>query len=409
MPQAAVEVAYKPFPWQAEVHKGMENAQHTILSCGRRTGKTELASVSLLKWGLAKPDSLNWWVGPTYKNCRTGYRRFVKNIPRDLEIRKLYGKEMLVELAGNRIFEWRSADKPDNLRGDGLDSLVIDEMAHITRPAWEEILQPALEIDAKFLGISSPRGKNFFWELWMHGQRKIDGWISYQYPRWANPKYSKEWCENLKKTMTERAWLQEIAAQFIENQGSVFRKVRERIWGKPLVKPRKGRTYAFGLDWGKANDFTVIQIIDITSRPYRQVAKDKMTKIDYNIQTARVKQMAKLWNPIMIHAESNAMGEVIIDRLRKDLPNHYIRGYFVGKEAKPKAIEGLSMAIETGDLLLCDDPDTLLELDAYEFRMQPSGATTYGAPHGIHDDHVMALAVGLAAFPNYVQAGVVMI
>lgn len=409
MPQAAIELSYKPLPWQKIVHKGIEKVQNTILSCGRRAGKTELAAVQLLKWGLAKPDSLNWWVGPTYKNCRTGYRRFVKNIPRELEIRKLYGKEMLVELVGNRIFEWRSADKPDNLRGDGLNALVIDEMAHITRPAWEEILQPTLETDAKFLGISTPKGKNHFWELYMYAKRGMNGWASYQFPRWANPKYPKAWCENLKNTMGERAWLQEIAAQFIESEGSVFRKVRERIWGKPLSKPVEGRTYAFGLDWGKVNDFTVVQILDITERPYRQVAKDKMIKIDYNFQTSRVKQLAKLWKPIMIHAESNAMGEVIIDRLRKDLPDFFIKGYFVGKEAKPKAIEGLSMAIETGDLLLCDDADTLLELDAYEFKMLDSGRTTYGAPHGIHDDHVMALAVGLAAFPNYVQPGVVMI
>lgn len=409
MPQAAVELAYKPLPWQAEVHKGMKDAQYTVLSCGRRAGKTELASIALMEWGLAKPDSLNWWVGPTYKNCRTGFRRFVKNIPKNLEVRKVYGKEMVVELVGNRIFEWRSADKPDNLRGDGLNSLVIDEMAYITRPAWEETLQPALEDDAKFLGISTPKGKNHFWELWMHGQQKIDGWISYQYPRWANPKYSKESCEKLKNTMSERAWLQEITAQFIENAGSVFRKVRERIWGKPLDGPVAGRTYAFGLDWGKANDFTVCQILDITERPYRQVYSDKMTRIDYNLQMSRIKQLARLWKPLMIHAESNAMGEVIIDRLRKDLPDFFIKGMFVGKDSKPAAIEGLSMAIETGDLLLCEDANTLMELDAYEFKMLDSGRTTYGAPHGVHDDHVMALAVALAAFPNYVQPGIVMI
>jgi len=51
------------------------------------------------------------------------------------------------------------------------------------------------------------------------------------------------------------------------------------------------------------------------------------------------------------------------------------------------------LAFERQTMGLLDDPVLLAELDAYTMERLPSGSWRYGAPSGLHDDCVMALAL----------------
>ena len=61
---------------------------------------------------------------------------------------------------------------------------------------------------------------------------------------------------------------------------------------------------------------------------------------------------------------------------------------------KAAIIETLSLAIERGDVQLLRDPVLIAELQAYEMDRLPSGMMRYSAPEGMHDDCVIAAALG---------------
>ncbi len=68
-----------------------------------------------------------------------------------------------------------------------------------------------------------------------------------------------------------------------------------------------------------------------------------------------------------------------------------------------QAIEALGLALERLDVQIIPDPVLLAELQAYEAERLPSGMLRYGAPPGMHDDTVMALAMAWQVVGGPVQ------
>jgi hypothetical protein len=60
--------------------------------------------------------------------------------------------------------------------------------------------------------------------------------------------------------------------------------------------------------------------------------------------------------------------------------------------SKDLIIGKLAGALERGDIRILPDPVLISELQAYEGIRQPGGGVKYGAPAGMYDDTVMALA-----------------
>jgi hypothetical protein len=148
-----------------------------------------------------------------------------------------------------------------------------------------------------------------------------------------------------------------------------------------------------GVDWGKSNDFTVLKVMDIAAKS--EVYSDRFNQIDYAVQRQRLGAVAERYNPTVILAESNSMGEPIIEQLQRDgLP---VRGFQTTNATKAQIIEALALAFERGEIGILDDPVTVGELQAYEMDRLPSGMVRYSAPEGMHDDTVMSLALGWAA------------
>jgi len=122
---------------------------------------------------------------------------------------------------------------------------------------------------------------------------------------------------------------------------------------------------------------------------------DRFNQIDYAVQRGRLVALAERYRPSVILAESNAMGEPIIEQLRQDgLP---VRGFTTTNATKAAAIEALALGFERGSIQIVNDPVLIGELQAYEMTRLPSGAIRYSAPEGMHDDTVMAAAIGYHA------------
>lgn len=334
-----------------------------------------------------------WWVAPTYSLAFLVWRAFKRLLGPFWE-HKLEA-ERHIDLPGGGSVTIKSADDPNALRGVGLDYLVVDEAAYVAEEAWTAALRPALtDRKGSALLISTPRGRNWFWRLYLRGQdpNHLD-WRSWRFSTGANPYIDSSEVVDAEMLLPARIFRQEYLAEFLEGGGAVFRKVREAATAPAHPTPQPDHAYVMGCDWGRRDDFTALAVLDVTTR--HLVALDRFTLIEWALQRERLVALARRWGVEQILAEANAMGEPNIEALRREgLP---IAGFWVTAKSKQPLIESLSLAVETGELALLPDEVLLGELEAYTYTMLPSGRVRYHAPSGLHDDTVIALALAWRA------------
>src|SRR5574343_1434832 len=104
------------------------NARFICLNCGRRFGKTWFAAAKVIIKALAKPDGIYWLVSPTFAQTDIMWRMVQKLLPKKYTKQVFLGK-MCIELTNGATIWAKSAEKYDNLRGEGLDGVVLDEAA----------------------------------------------------------------------------------------------------------------------------------------------------------------------------------------------------------------------------------------------------------------------------------------
>jgi phage FluMu gp28-like protein len=235
----------------------------------------------------------------------------------------------------------------------------------------------------------TPKGMNGFYSLY---NQQGDDWARWQMSSYENPHIPASELDALKQTMTERAFAQEILAQFVEDGGGVFRRVREASTLQPLERGEAGRQYAIGVDWGRTNDATVFCVLDVEAK--RQVYLDRMLDTDYALQRSRLAALAERFNNAHIIAEANSMGRPNIEALEN--MGLSVTPFTTTNSTKARAIQTLELAFERGDIELLDDENQIMELTAFQAEKLPSGLTRYSSPAGLHDDTVMALAIALS-------------
>ena len=98
------------------------------------------------------------------------------------------------------------------------------------------------------------------------------------------------------------------------------------------------------------------------------------------------------WHITTIEAESNAMGDPVIEELQRDgLP---VVAFQTTGTTKPPLIENLALALEREEWQFIHEPVWTGELEAYERKVSPmTGRSQYSAPEGLHDDTVIARAL----------------
>lgn len=120
---------------------------------------------------------------------------------------------------GHRIL-FRSADKPERLRGLNLGWAWIDEAAQVSEETWD-ILLGRLRLDPGRAWITTtPKGHN-----WVHSRfvsAPTDEHETVRARTYDNPHLPDEYVESLEEQYTERFRRQEIEGQFIESQGALW-------------------------------------------------------------------------------------------------------------------------------------------------------------------------------------------
>lgn len=380
-----VTIDANPHAGQLQVHKN--DARFKTLAAGRRWGKTRLGVNECLD--VAAKGGRAWWVSPSYKTSEVGWRplrQIGRNIP-GADIRLV---DRMVTLPGGGFVAVRSADNPDSLRGEGLDFVVMDECAFMKKEAWTEAIRPALsDRQGKALFISTPKGRNWFWENYQHGLTGDEGWASFSFTTESNPYIAHVEIEAAKRDLPELIFRQEYLAEFIDDEGSVFRRVQEAIRTDMIDKPVKDRQYVAGVDVAASVDYTVISVMDVQSKDL--VYKDRFNRVDYNVLEDRLQSVYNRFKMDLMKIEANSIGQGVIDHLRNRRMN--IIPFTTTNATKQTIITNLQSAFEHGEIGIYNDQVLIGELLSFESKRNASGSFSYSAPDGMHDDCVMSLAL----------------
>lgn len=168
---------------------------------------------------------------------------------------------------------------------------------------------------------------------------------------------------------------------------------------KYYERPQAGHEYIGTVDVskGRGRDYSTVTIIDVTEKPFRQVATFRNNIISPLIFPNVVAKMGMAYNEAMIVVENNDAGQVVVNALHYDIeyPNVYSEsvvkrgglGVTMTKKIKRIGCSNLKDLIENKKLLVCDF-DTVAELTTFEEK-----GNSYEASNGNHDDMVMNLVM----------------
>lgn len=361
-------------------------ARYRIVACGRRWGKTVVGQIEIVE-AAAVHHKACWWLAPTYSMADHVWRA-LKDACRDLNVTVSESARRL-DFKGGGWIAIKSTHTPDNLRGAGLDFAVLDEAAFMDAAVWPQIVRPMLlERKGGALLLSSPNGKNWFWERYTYARRGT-AWRRFHFTAYDNPLIEPAELDAIHLQTPERVWLEEYMAEFNDDAGQVFRGLHDAATAPLDARPHPDRRCCFGVDWGRENDYTVIVVID--SATHQMLAYDRFNQVNWSLQRGRLRALYDHWQPVNIYAEANSIGAPNIEALQQEgLP---VYPFVTTAASKSPLIESLALAIERRDLALLPDDLLLEELANYRMERLPAGGYRYTAPSGLHDDLVIATAL----------------
>jgi len=379
-------------PAQKEINEC--TARFRVVCAGRRMGKTRLGVWECID--VALHGGRAWWIAPSFPIARVGWRP-LKKLGAKIPGADVRLAEMSIMMPNGGEVSVKSADNPDSLRGEGLNLAVCDEHAFIKPEAWNEALRPALSDKlGRALFISTPRGRNHFWELYQRGVRGDDDYRSFYFPTSANPFIAPSEIEAAKHELPEIIFRQEYLAEFIDDSGGVFRRIQEAAVLQPLDEPQEGHQYVAGVDVAASIDYTVVCILDAAT--HDMVYMDRFNRVDYNVLIDRLDALYKRWKLTTLKIEANSIGQPVIDQLYSRRLS--VIPFTTTTATKQTIIQGLQAAFENANIRILNNPVLIGELLSFESKRSPSGSFSYSAPEGMHDDCCMSLAIAWDCIAN---------
>jgi len=399
-----VKTNYEPTPEAQRFHAAPQRYRFVVN--GIKSGKTYQGAYEAVRHGLGKPGAMIWVVAPTYQHLQTAWMEVGNILTRFSGLVSGYNNtQHQIKLVHGGMIWFRSADRPHNLKGPNVDSMWIDEAPLLKAEAWWFCKERIAATRGEIFATGTPNGRNWFWDEVLRGGMPNDQaygefnngnrWVSH-YPTWHFPWAGKSFIEDARQSMPRALFDQEYGALFTSAATEVFHRVEESLSLELPPEKFEGST-VIGLDLAKIQDFTAMCVMDNSGRV---LFVDHWNETNWSVQKPRIIRISKDWNGILICDSSN-MGSVIVEDLQADgIP--VVPVDLHDSRKKREIIEGLQIAFENSQLKLRDyraewatraDQTLYDELKAYASSLTSGGRISYGAPRGLHDDMVVALAL----------------
>ena len=353
-----------------------EAKRFNVLCCGRRWGKSELATDILCDTALdGHPVG---YFTPTYKLLDGTYRECL-SILDPITTRK--NEHNFIEVKGGGKIDFWSLENEMAGRSRKYKVAVLDECA-FTKNLWgvwtESIRATLTDLKGDAWFLSTPKGKNDFYKLFMRGKQEEPHWASWQMSTYTNPFIDPSEIDDAKADLPALAFSQEYMAEFNDNVANPFGLAFIQQCTYPLSS---SPAVCFGVDLAKSHDWTVIIGLDSNG----QVCHLDRFQKDWRQTIQTIKSLPNV--PVKI--DSTGVGDPIAEEVQQGRGN--VMAFKFSQTSKQQIMEGLAAAIQ-GRKITFPEGHIKDELENFEYEFTRTGVR-YSAPSGLHDDCVCALAL----------------
>ena len=381
---------FSPHPGQRKIIDNFADSPHKfgVVSTGRQFGKSLLAQNLLLYWLLKTSKQKGAWITPVYNQAKKVFNELT-NAANEI-ITKQNKADLTIEFVNGSTLQFLSTDNYNTIRGFSFNYLVLDECAFIREEAVNEAVLPTLSaLGKKCLMISTPKGKNWFYNYYLKGLDGGTDYISFRGISTDNPHIDQHFVNEQSKSLPDNIFRQEYLAEFTEAGNDVFTGVDLVCNISEWDAPTRNRRYYFGVDSGLTHDFSVLTILDESGRvakiirvngiPLEEIGRTFTTEL-------------KRFSVVGGYIETNSIGRPMFELIKKEIRS--AQEFVTTNETKNQGIRNLIYKIQQGELELPSDklfPQLKQELNAYSYKVNANGLITFNAPNGFFDDCVMSL------------------
>ena len=209
-----ITINYKPRKHAEAYHDRTE--RFAVLVAHRRFGKTVAAINELIRacFAVDNKDVRVAYIAPYLSQAKAVAWDYALEYTIDIPDIKINHSELRIDFNNGSRFRLYGADNYNAMRGLYFDAIVCDEMADFPHSAWPTVLRPSLtDRKGSCTFISTPKGKNEFWELYEHA-KSDPSWWSGMYKASQTNILDPEELEEAKITMGEDRYEQEFECSF---------------------------------------------------------------------------------------------------------------------------------------------------------------------------------------------------
>jgi len=432
----------EPREYQERLENDLLGDDDLVISYPRQSGKTVTVGTYLCWKGNFNENPVNIGI---VANKASGSQEVLSKI-KSMYIELPFWIQKGIEVWNKTSIEFGDhtrimCDVPssDAFRGFTINYVYVDETAYIPMNDWNDFTDsifPTMNslIEKKKIMTSTAKGMNHWYHI-VQGAKlgktnnKLVECSWREVPRFdkkgkkLDPDNYKEMIirENGKmffKQTEENEFLGSaetlISAEALKNMVAKEPTFSDSVFNgiKIYEKPQKGHSYIIGVDPSKDGiDKFSLQVIDITSFPFNQVATANLD-IDYLMMPEHLDTLGIYYNNAFITIENNeGAGQSIADMMflqyeyenlyrdRDDGDTKYKKfaGFRTTPKSRPLVLNLMKIFIEEGKLII-NDKETIEQF--MTFIKSEKISEKYSAEEGYFDDLIMSLAISFAPFKH---------
>lgn len=394
-----LNITLKPGLYPLQRQAIFSSARYVYIEASTKSGKTLGCMQWIVEGASQNGNGANcWWVAPVFKQSKIAFLRTKRGL---LPFKKYGFKfrdgDLKIEFPNEGVISYLSGDNPDNLYGDDVVRGVIDEASRVKKESYYAVRSTLTATGGPLRLIGNVKGRNnYFYQLCRlaeSGELKNAEYYkltAYDAAKAGVIQLSE--IEDARKTLPEEVFNELYLAEASDDGGNPF---GFDYIDKCIYPLSEADPICFGLDLGKANDYSVLIMLDRN----RKVCYFERWKADWHTTINKVKSLT---NGIKGWGDATGVGDPIIEYLKKSEEGYDgsgVEAFKFTRQSKQPLMEALAVAIQKGKIKYPDGkiPE---ELRLYEYERLASGTTVYSAPVGYHDDCVCALALANRAFES---------
>jgi len=407
-------VPFELYPYQEKMFKHFKKNRFSIVLSCRQSGKS-ISSVVFLLWSaIFQPDqtiAILAQKGSVAQEMLGRITLALENLPFFLQPGcKALNKTFLEFSNNSRIIS--ASTSSNSIRGFTVNLLFLDEFAFVERSSlFYTSTYPVITSGkkSKVIITSTANGVgNTFHKLWSEANEKANDFKPLRVDWWDVPGRDEEWKKQTIRNTSRLQFEQEFGNEFHTTgdtliNGETLMKMRSKqpieiLEGSSLLvyeEPKRNHQYVVCVDVakGRGQDYSTFNVIDISARPFRQVAVYRNNTISPLLFPDIIYKYSKLYNMAYVIIENNDEGMIVCNGLNYDLEYENIHvssstkseslGVFMNKSVKRLGCSGIKDLLEEQKLELVDE-QTIIEFATFVAKQN-----TYKASEGNHDDIVM--------------------